>query len=131
MKIEGGNKNPIDLQKVKSQKQQEVKENKLAGQTARSPDQVSAKLSQTLSAITKEIEESGLTAGEVHSVIDEDRAIALLESFDRVGEGKQPTLPAEDLLEMADKLSAQFDQSPEFALSAFNAPDRNRVQDLL
>lgn len=130
MKIQGGGpNNPIDLQKVKNQK--EISKNEAAASKAASGDQVSAKLSQTLQSITEQIQNSGLSIGEIHSNVNEDRAMALLGSFDRIGEGKQPRLPDAEILNMADKLSEFLSGNPAEASQAFNVPDRSRVEDLI
>lgn len=131
MKIEGGGSGaPIDLNKVKAQKENELKE-AAAKKADNAQFKVDAKLSQTLSSITSAIEESGLTAGELHSNVDEGRALGLLESFDRVGESKQPRLEDDQILDIADKLSSAMLESPEKALDSFKQPSRGRVEELL
>jgi len=129
MKIQGsGPNNPIDLQKVKSQR--ELNKSEVIGKS-NSGDQVSAKLSQTLQSISEQIQNSGFRIDEIHSNVNEERAMALLGSFDRIGEGKQPKLPDAEILQMADRVSEFLSQNPKAATEAFHSPDRSRVQDLL
>lgn len=130
MKIQGGNSSgPIDFNAVKNKKEKEAASQSSETLSA-SSDSVDAKLSQTLTELTKAIEESGLTPAQLHSGIDEKRLERLFESFDRVS-GKQPQLPEEQLLAMSDRLRESLQNNPQKALSAFRDLDPVRVSDLL
>jgi hypothetical protein len=131
MKIHGGGPGtPVDLQKVKAQKEGEAKAIKDQQQSS-SSDVVDAKLSQTLNSITDAIQTSGITAAELHSNIDEERAATLLESFELVAQSKQPRLEDDQILEMADRVSGLMDDSADAALKAFGSVNRARVEELL
>ncbi|PIR22818.1 MAG: hypothetical protein COV44_06575 [Deltaproteobacteria bacterium CG11_big_fil_rev_8_21_14_0_20_45_16] len=130
MKIQGGGSgNPVDIQKVRAQKENAAELEK--NSKAASSDWVDAKLSKTLASITEAIKDSGLTAAELHSNIDEERAGALLDSFERVAEGRQPRLEDDQIMAMADRVGEFMDLNPSEASSAFRQIDRNRVEDLL
>jgi|GEM_PF-5944167 len=132
MKIDGSNSgSPVDLQKVKEQKNLKVEssDSKKASESHR--DVVDTKLSDTIGSIADGISKSGLSPADVHSHIDPNRAKALLESFDRVGESKQPQVDHKQLLKIADKLSNMMLESPQQATSAFGPVSRSRVEELL
>lgn len=128
MKIQNSSSSkPIELSQVKAQKEAQSAK---ATQSSRSGDQVSAKLSTTLRDVTEAIQNSGITAGELHSNINESRAMGLLDSFDRVEEKAIP-VEADKALQFANDLAEQMLAEPQAAANAFSNISRNRVEELL
>lgn len=127
MKIQGGNgAGPVDLAQVKAKKEAEAsKESKKVAN-----DSVDAKLSKTLSSLTEQIANSGLTAGELHSNIDEDRLQKVLDSIDRV-DGKQPRVSDDQLLEIADRIADRILAEPQRAVAAYGSVNASRAAELL
>lgn len=129
MKVSGkGPQVPIDFvqasNSLKNRSEVSGSEKSAAG------DKVDARLSQVLSSITAAIAESGLTAGQLHSEVDENRLQHILDSFDRV-EAKRPEVDWEKVLQLADSLQEEMVSDPEAAIAAFKKPNPERVADLL
>lgn len=128
MKIQNsGSSKPIELNQVKAQKEAQSTK---AAHSSRSGDQVSAKLSTALRDVTEAIQNSGLTAGELHSNVNESRAMGLLDSFDRVEEKAAP-VEADKALQFANDLAEKMIAEPQAAANAFSNISRNRVEELL
>lgn len=128
MKIQNsGSSKPIELSQIKAQKEAQSAK---ASDKSRSGDQVSTKLASALRDVTDAIENSGLSAGELHSNVNESRAMGLLESFDRVEEKAAP-VEADKALQFAADLAEKMLANPQAAADAFSAPSRNRVEELL
>lgn len=127
MKVDNRSPISIDVGRAKS------KESKAAGETksqakglvSNKPEDVQKALDRAVS----DIESSGLTAGEVHSSVDETRLTGFLKSIDV--QAKQPRLSDDELLKMADKVSTATRENPAQASSAFNTPDASRVAELV
>jgi hypothetical protein len=127
MKISGkGPNTPVDFTQAKVERSKTENSNSPAA----SSDRVSAKLSQVLSSITDAIAESGLTAGQLHSNVDEARLNSILDSLDRI-EAKRPEVDMAKLLQMTDRVSSQMLSRPEDAVAAFKKPDPSRVSELI
>lgn len=126
MKIEN-NRGAIPIQFKSFKKQEAVDISKTQNNSA--PDQVATKLSQTLRDVVTGISESGLTAGEVHSNVDETRAAGLLYSMDV--DAKRPRLDDDQIVALADKVAKDIESSPKQAVAAFQELDASRVADLV
>lgn len=129
MKVQGGNSSgPIDINQAKANKAKD--QASVEAKVSAQKDLVDTKLSQTLDNLTKAIADSGLTAGELHSHVDEDRLNRVLESIDRV-DAKQPRLSDDQLLALSDRLVENMTQNPQKAASVFGSLNPSRVADLL
>jgi hypothetical protein len=123
MKIEGRG-GVIPFEKPKSvEKKSAAKESREP--TPKAEDKISTALRNAIDGIEK----SGLTGGEVHSNVDEQRAAGLLRSIDV--EAKQPRMSDKDLLKLADSVSEKMTQDPQRAVNAFKDFDAKRVADLV
>lgn len=122
---------PIDLRKMKGTEKVASSDAKKTVEATRSNRSVAidTKVSQTLHDTLNMISEAGLTAGAVHSNVDESRVAGLLKSMDV--EAKRPNLDAEALMKLADKVSEDIQNNPEQAADAFNPLDPSRIADLL
>ncbi|MDB5038209.1 MAG: hypothetical protein JWQ35_1737 [Bacteriovoracaceae bacterium] len=107
-------KNPVQATKTKSEQ---------------GTDQVDSKLSNALNGAVDGITSSGLTAGQVHSQVDEVKASGLLKSSSV--DSSQPRLSDSDLLKKADQVAKDSKSSPSQAIAAFNNLDANRVAQLI
>lgn len=129
MKIgNGGGSTPIDLHRMKGLEKISKSDASSSAKSVRS-DRVSAQVSQTLRDTVEKIESLGLTAGEIHSNVDASRAQGLLRSMEV--EAKRPKVNNDDLLMMADRVSALMAENPSQASDAFKDIDPTRVADLL
>ena len=124
MKIENRGLISIDVAKLPDKKNVE----KASKTQEESGVLVDAKLSQTLRDTVDAIARSGMSPGDVHSDV-QDSALGLLHSMEV--EAKRPRLSDEDLLGLADRVSAQMKAAPKAALAAFSKPDSDRVSDLV
>jgi len=128
MKIQGGSNGnrPIDFTQIKNDKIE--KSNPAASPTK--GDSVDAQLSAALNFITNAISDSGLTAGQIHSQVDESRLENVLHNLERV-EAKRPQYDTQRILELSDRVVAAMASDSPGALAAFKTPDAARVADLL
>jgi hypothetical protein len=128
MKIQGGNNGnrPIDFNQIKNEKIEKSE----SPVTSTKGDSVDAKLSAALNFITSAISDSGLTAGQIHSNVDESRLENVLENLERV-EAKRPQYDSQRILELSDRVVQAMANDSSGALAAFKTPDVARVADLL
>lgn len=135
MKIQNGSSSivSIDLKKMKGTEKvvtdESTKAARSTGETTVSRSSIDVKVSQTLRDTLDMISEAGLSAGEVHSNVNESRVMGLLKSMDV--EAKRPQLDAEMLLKLADKLSEDMQNNPTQAKNVFKDLDPKRVADLI
>ncbi len=127
MKVDNRGVIPISTARSSAKKVQEANSSKSLEST--NSDRVSSRLSKALDSAVKGIESSGLSAGQVHSEVDEARAQGLLKSIDV--QEKRPQMNTEDLLKLADKVVSDSQKNPQQAAAAFNHPDSGRVADLV
>lgn len=130
MKIQGGGSGkPVDFNQARVDKNSASEVKKL-GASDEVTDSVDTKLAATLNAVTQAISESGLTAGQLHSFVDEKRLDSVLKSLDRV-EGKRPEIDPAHLKELSEKIASKMESNPQAALQAFKPLDPSRVAELL
>lgn len=133
MKIQNGSGSlvPLDLTRMKGTERAEIANSKKVkeGSQAKASDTVRTEVSRRLKDTLDLISEAGLTAGEVHSNVDESRVMGLLKSMDV--EAQRPKLDVESLMNLADKVSEDMQNNPEQAQEAFNPLDPSRIADLL
>lgn len=121
----------VNLDAVKNQKKEADKseaKSAIASAEARPADTVDTRLSQALHDVLKGIEDSGLTAGVVHSHVSSKAAERLLN--ESPVQAVRPQLPAEMILAMADKVAAQMLANPQAATKAFGEISGARVVEL-
>jgi hypothetical protein len=92
-------------------------------------DQVDSRLSNALNSALEGISQSGITAGQVHSQMNEVVAAGLLRSSQV--DSQTPRMSDEELLKMADKVVKDSQAAASQALGAFNELDPNRVAQLV
>jgi len=128
MKIQGGNNGnrPIDFAQAKT----DMAAKPGTGAAPSPIESVDAKLSAALSFLTTAISESGLTAGQIHSQVDESRLENVLKSLDRV-EAKRPQYDSERILQLSNRVAQAIEADSQGALAAFKTPNAARVADLL
>lgn len=128
MKVNGGGPHlPVDA--AKASKANDVQKEEIKSKGTKVVDSVDARLSKALKAVEEEIYSTGLTAGEVHSNVDEKRIVNLLKSMENV-EAKGPSLGDEDIMAMVDSLSVKLQEDPEQALKSHHRLDGSRVLEL-
>jgi hypothetical protein len=111
----------------KADLKKQVEEKKEASSSASAL--VDTRLSQSLQTVVEQIQSSPLSAGDVHSKVKADRVAQLLN--DSPVNAVRPQVPAELLLQLADKVSLQMQKSPEAAVAAFKDLQAPRVLDLI
>ncbi len=128
MKIQGGNNGnrPVDFNAIKSDKNEKPS----STSSSAKGDSVDAKLSAAINFITNAISDSGLTAGQIHSNVDEARLENVLNSLERV-EAKRPQYDSQRILELSDRVASAIGSDTTAALAAFKTPDVARVADLI
>jgi len=128
MKISGDQK-ILEISKLKAQVK--LAKSEIEAKKDFPSDSVNMRLSQSLQQVTQEIQDSGLTAGQIHSNVEPGRAAALLESFDRLGEGRQPRLPDVEIFEMLDRVEQQMREAGPESLQLHSEISRQRAEELL
>ncbi|MBN8555569.1 MAG: hypothetical protein J0L93_09005 [Deltaproteobacteria bacterium] len=92
-------------------------------------DSVDTRVSQALSQALEQISQSGLSAGDVHSEVDEKKIAGLLNSFEV--DSKRSRMSDQDLEKMADKVSTEMKANPQAASRAFKSIEADRVAELV
>ena len=92
-------------------------------------DSVDTRVSQALSQALDQITRSGLSIGEVHSEVDEQKIAGLLNSFEV--DSKRARMSDQDLEKMAEKVSAEIKSNPQAASRAFKSINADRVAELV
>lgn len=126
MKVESRGLVPLDIRSL-DQKKIEREQAALVDESAL--DTRDIELSRRLRETIEAIGESGLSAGDFHSGLDETRVHGLLHSLEF--EARRPRLADEELLALADRVQADLLAKPEQAGNAFKEISGARVAELL
>ena len=130
MKINKPLASPVDFQKMAKQKKAPAAKASVED----SPSAPMAKpthpdVDRVLGKVVGEIERSGLSAGDIHSGVDEAKVNGFLQSME--AQSKQPQMSEEDLLALADKTAHAQRANPQAATNTFNSLDPQRVAELV
>ena len=128
MKIDKPVSAPVDFQKMAQQKKAAAPK---VSPESKEPSRSSSPgaVDRVLNKVVDDIQKSGLSAGEMHSSVDEARVSGFLRSME--AQSKQPQMSEDDLMALADKVSQVQQENPQAASDAFNSLDPHRVQELL
>lgn len=133
MKIDSRSVVPLDTKRLQTDKKAKSAESAQKANTAVQPEKARPRndeeIAKALQDTVQDIQESGISAGDVHSRVDESRISGFLKSIDI--QGKQPRMSDDEVLKLADKVAEATEANPADASAAFNAPDATRVAELV